>query len=124
MSTDRAQLTLESLFSPAGIAKPRQLSGAELRDSGIQSALDHVLKIKAEYVETCLSEIAKLSLGATLTSEDLRELAGDPPEGCENSIAGILKRAASKKLIVNTGEETTAKRTTIHAKKLCVWRRL
>lgn len=113
----------DQVFSgtPAPTGKP--LSGSDLRDSGIQQALDHVERVKAEYIETCLKKLEGLKPGALITSEDLRELAGDPPLGCENSIAGILKRAASKNLIVNTGQEQTAKRTTIHAKKLCVWKR-
>lgn len=106
----------------APIGKP--LTGADLRDAGIQQALDHLEKVKAEYIDSCLYEIKQLSKGATLTSEDLRDLAGEPPVGCENSIAGILKRAKSQGLIATTGEERTAKRTTIHAKKLCVWKRL
>lgn len=114
----------DQVFSgtPAPTGKP--LTGKDLRDSGIQQALDHVERVKAEYVETCLEKIKELTSGTLLTSEDLRELAGDPPLGCENSIAGILKRAASKNLIVNTGKEQTARRTTIHAKKLCIWKRI
>jgi hypothetical protein len=114
----------EQVFSgdPAPTAPP--LTGEQLRDSGIQQALDHVERVKAAYVERCLFELRQLSKGTKLTSEDLRELAGPPPTGCENSIAGILKRAQSQGLITNTGEERIAKRTTIHAKKLCVWVKL
>lgn len=114
----------ESLFSGAPAPTGPALTPVELRDSGIQSALDHVLKVKAEYVSECLARIAELKAGTLITSEDLREMAGDPPEGCENSIAGILKRAASRKLIVNTGATRQAKRTSLHAKPLNLWRRL
>jgi hypothetical protein len=120
--------TNHPLFDRVFSGTPEQpgppLTGEDLRDSGIQQALDHLERVKVGYIETCLREIRKLKVGAMLTSEDLRELAGAPPEGCENSIAGILKRAQSLGLIANTGEERTAKRTTIHAKKLCVWRRI
>lgn len=114
----------DKVFSgaPAPVSPP--LTGAQLRDSGIQQALGHLERVKAEYVDSCLFEIRQLSKGTTLTSETLRELAGEPPIGCENSIAGILKRAQSQGLIVNTGTEQPAKRTTIHAKKLCVWKRI
>lgn len=115
---------LDQLFAgdPAPTGPP--LTGEDLRDSGIQQAINHLEKVKAGYIDSCLYEIRQLSKGTTLTSETLRELAGEPPTGCENSIAGILKRAVSQGLIVNTGEETTAKRVTIHAKKLCLWRRI
>jgi hypothetical protein len=121
-----SQPLFDLIFPDPPIVGHVPLSGSDLRDSGIQSALDHVLKIKSEYVASCLEKIAELKSGTTFTSEDLRDLAGAPPEGCENSIAGILKRAASAKykLIVITSEERIAKRTTIHAKKLYVWRRL
>ena len=114
----------DQVFSGTPEPKGPPLTGVDLRDSGIQQALDHVLKVKAEYVELCLSKIAELQPETVITSECLREMAGEPPVGCENSIAGILKRAASRNLIVNTGVEVTAKRTSIHAKKLCLWRRV
>lgn len=118
------------LFEPlfAGAPEPTglPLTGADLRDAGIQQALDHLEAVKAEYIELCLSKIEELKLETVITSESLRELAGEPPIGCENAIAGILKRAASKKyrLIVNTGQEENAKRPSIHAKKLYRWRRI
>jgi hypothetical protein len=118
------QLSMVGIFSGVPDPTGQRLTGEDLKQSGIQSALDHVLKVKAEYVDRCLFEISQLQPETTITSEDLRELAGDPPEEVPNCIAGILKRAASQNLIVNTGEERTARRTTIHAKKLCVWRKL
>lgn len=108
--------------TPAPTGPP--LTGADLRDAGIQQALDHLERVKKEYIDSCMYEIRQLGKGTTFTSETLREMAGEPPTGCENSIAGILKRAVSQGLIVNTGQEQTAKRTTIHAKKLCVWKRV
>lgn len=107
---------------PAPTGPP--LTGADLRDSGIDQALAHLEKVKADYIDSCLYEIKQLSKGTTLTSEDLRQLAGDPPKGCENSIAGILKRAKSQGLIIKTGQVQPAKRVTIHAKDLCIWRRV
>src|SRR5689334_5705543 len=114
----------EPLFSgtPEPVGPP--LTGADLRDSGIQQALDHVEKVKADYVDSCLDKIREMSKGMTLTSEDLREMAGDPPTGCENSIAGILLRARSRGLIANTGQERPAKRVTVHAKHLSIWVRI
>jgi hypothetical protein len=114
----------EPLFSGTPEPTGPPFTGADLRDSGIQQALEHLEKVKAEYIDSCLHEIQQLSKGATLTSEDLREMAGEPPTGCENSIAGILKRAQSRGLIANTGEERPAKRVTVHAKGLRIWRRI
>lgn len=114
----------DQVFSgtPAPISRP--LTGADLRDAGIQQAIDHLERLKREYIDYCLLKISQLSKGETFTSEDLRDLAGAPPTGCENSIAGILKRAKCQGLIITTGEERPAKRAKIHAKKLCVWRRI
>lgn len=114
----------DRVFSGTPEPQGKRLTGADLRDAGIQQALEHLERVKAEYIDSCLYEIKQLSKGTTLTSEDLRELVGEPPIGCENSIAGILKRAKSQELIVNTGLERPAKRTSIHAKKICVWQRL
>lgn len=110
--------------TPAPTGPP--LTGADLRDAGIQQALDHLERVKAEYIEACLEKIKELKSGTLITSEGLREFAGDPPLGCENSIAGILKRAASRKygLIVHTGEDQPAKRPSVHSKNLAIWRRL
>jgi hypothetical protein len=110
------------LGCPSPVSQP--LTGEQLRDSGIQQAVDHLERVKAEYIDSCLYEIQQLSKGTTLTSEDLRELAGDPPIGCENAVAGILKRAQSRGLITNTGEERPTKRSSVHAKRLCIWRRI
>lgn len=90
------------------------------------NSLDHVLKVKADYVDASLDAIRKLKPGTSITSETLRDLVGDPPTEVPNCIAGILKTAASAKhnLIVITSEEVTAKRTKIHAKKLSIWRRI
>jgi hypothetical protein len=108
--------------SPASVSQP--LTGEEFRDSGIRQAVDHLERVKAEYIDLCLYQIQQLGKGTTLTSEDLREMAGDPPTGCENAVAGILKRAQSRGLITNTGEERPAKRSSVHAKRLSIWRRI
>lgn len=118
------QPLLDKIFEGAPAPTGPPLTGADLRDSGIQQALDHLERVKASYIDSCLHEIKQLSKGTTLTSEDLRELAGEPPAEVPNCIAGILKRAQKEGLIKNTGTERTAKRATVHAKKLCVWRRL
>lgn len=116
----------EKVFDGTPTPTGPPLTGADLRDAGIQQALEHLERVKKEYIDSCLYEIRQLSKGTTFTSETLREMAGEPPTGCENAIAGILKRAASKKygLIVRTGEDRPAKRPSIHSKNLSIWRRV
>ena len=116
------QISFEHLF----LAKPSQppLTGRELRDSGIQSALDHVEARKGEYVTQALSAIQCLPSDALLTAETIRDAIGDAPAGCENCFAGILKKAASMKLIVITNSFTQAKRAQRHAGLIRQWRRI
>jgi len=122
VSTERYQLTLESLFSPAGIAKPRQLSGAELRDSGIQSVVQHTPE---EYKQKFVDAIKTFARGELITAEDVRRVAGNPPpEVHYNCFGGLMRRAASQGLIKWTPETETAKRPGMHATRLSLWVRL
>jgi hypothetical protein len=109
--------------TPAPQAKP--LSGADLRDLGIADALERAEKVKAEYVQSCIEAIKEFPSGCLITSEDIREKAGDPPSSVDRSVmAGILRKAASRNLIQITRETRPAKRVTVHAKHLACWRRM
>lgn len=102
-------------------------AGSALRDKGIADALERATRLKSEYVESCLDAIKEFPKGALITSEDIREKAGDPPsEISPNCMAGIMKRAASGKygLLMITNETRTATRSSLHAKRLSVWLRL
>lgn len=81
--------------------------GAALRDRGIEDAYDKAVRIKSEYVESCLEAIRSFPKGARITSEDIRERAGEPPKDVERSVlAGILKAAKAQGLISITSEST------------------
>ena len=100
-------------------------AGMALRDHGIEDALARAERVKADYVQKCLTAIESFPKGAMITSEDVRTKAGDvPTEISPNCMAGILKRAAAQKLIVITNHRVHAKRVSLHAAELRVWRRL
>ncbi len=100
-------------------------TGRELRDFGIEDALQRAIRVKNDYVEKCLSAIKSFPGGAMITSEDVRDKAGDPPnEISPNCMAGILKKAAAQNLIVITDSRVHAKRSSLHAAELRQWRKL
>jgi len=100
-------------------------TGQDLKSWGIEDALQRAIRIKGEYVEACLTAIKSFPSGTLLTSEDVRDKAGDPPnEISPNCMAGILKRAAAQKLIVITDSRVHAKRSSLHAAELRQWRKL
>lgn len=113
-------------FEPGEISRSVSV-GAALRDRGIEAALEKAERVKASYIEACLEAIKEFPKGAMITSEDVREKAGDPPSEINASVlAGIMTRAAGRKhaLLMITGETRTAKRASVHAKKLSVWLRI
>jgi len=96
-----------------------------LRDRGVEDALARAERVKADYVQRCIEAIKSFSQGAMITSESVRDKAGDvPSEISPNCMAGILKRAAARGLIVITNDRVHAKRVSLHAAELRVWRRL
>lgn len=108
-----------------GPAEGKPLSGATLRDWAIEDALARAERIKADYVQKCLRVIGEVPYGMLITSEDVREKAGDPPSDVSHSVmAGILRKAASMKWIVCTNETRMARRASVHAKRLSLWRRI
>lgn len=105
---------------PAPIGRP--LTGEELRDSGMESVLNHTPN---EYREVFLEVIRLMPRGSLFTVEDVRERAGDPPpEVHYNAMGALMRRAASKNLIVRTSERRKAKRVSLHASEIAVWRKL
>jgi hypothetical protein len=102
-------------------------TGEELKSWGIEDALQRAIRVKNDYVESCLTAIKSFPSGSLITSEDVRDKAGDPPIEVDKSVlAGIMKHAAGKKhkLIKITGETRPAKRASVHAKDLSLWERL
>jgi hypothetical protein len=125
MSATRSQLDL--IFAGKPDPAVTQLTGKQLRDFGIEDALQRAIRVKNDYVTSCLEAIKSFPSGSLITSEDVREKAGDPPIEVDRSVlAGIMKHAAGKKhkLIKITGVRRTAKRASVHAKDLSLWERL
>lgn len=105
-------------LSPTG--PPR--TGLELRDSGIESVLSHTPE---QYRQKFVEAIRSFPAGYCFTVEDVRSRAGDPPREVHyNCMGGLMRTAASQKLIVRTLERRKAKRASLHASELAVWRRV
>lgn len=121
MSSQGQRLPLfDQIFPDPPLAGHRALTGADLRDSGMESVLKNT---SDEYKEKFIGLIRGFTCGYQFTVEEVRELAGDPP--CHYNVMGaLMRRAASYKLIVRTTERRKAKRTSLHASELTVWRRL
>lgn len=114
------------LFDPLFAGKPepqgKPLSGEDLRDSGIESVLSHTPE---SYKQRFLDAVRSFPRGALVTAEDVRAIAGDPPgETHFNCMGGLMRSAAAAKLIVNTGQGRNAKRASLHASRLAIWRRV
>lgn len=114
------------LFDPLFCGTPElkgpPLTGAELRDSGIESVLSHTPE---EYKQRFIDAVKSFPVGQLLTTEDIRERAGNPPKEVHyNCMGGLMQRAASMKLIASTGQNRNAKRPSLHASKLAIWRRI
>jgi hypothetical protein len=113
---------LDKIFegAPAPVSPP--LTGEELRDSGIKSVLTHTPE---SYKDRFIKVVISFHRGYLFTVEDVRERAGDPPiEAHYNCMGGLMRTAASMKLIVRTAERRKAKRASLHASELSVWRRI
>lgn len=116
----------DRMFEPGELKRPVSI-GSVLKDVGIESAYDKAVRVKSVYVAKCIAAIESFPKGAMITSEDVREKAGNPPSDIDRSVlAGIMRSAAGKKhnLIVITGETRPGKRASLHAKSLQIWRRL
>lgn len=116
------QPLLDQLFAgtPAPTGPP--LTGPDLRDSGIESVLKHTPET---YKQKFISVIKGFPKGRCFTVEDVRERAGDPPKEVHyNCMGGLMRTAAGMDLITRTSERRKAKRASLHASELAVWRRL
>lgn len=108
----------------AGTPEPKgpPLTGEDLRDSGIESVLEHTPE---QYKQKFIDVIKGFHRGYLFTVEDVRERAGDPPESVHfNCMGGLMRSAAKLNLIVRTVERRKAKRASLHASELAVWRRI
>ena len=98
------------------------LTGEELRDSGIASVINHTPEI---YRQRFIEAVKTFPRGQLFTVEDVREIAGDPPpETHYNCVGGLMRSVAGMGLMRRTHERRKAKRPSLHASELAVWRRL
>jgi hypothetical protein len=90
------------------------------REAGIARVL---AADRGEYADAQLSAIhALVRRGENFTSDDVRELAGDPPEGVHYNVAGaVMNRAAKAGLIVMVGFATSS-RVMGHGNTVRIWR--
>lgn len=114
------------LFDQIFTGKPEPtgppLTGQTLRDSGMQSAVEHTPE---EYKQKFNSAIEGLKSGTRFTAEDIRAKIGDPPSSAHyNCFGALISGAARKKLMRPTGETVSAQRPSLHASKLAIWVRL
>src|SRR5678816_735903 len=87
----------DRMFEPGELNRSVSI-GSHLKDRGIESAYDKAVRVKASYVQKCLAAIESFPQGAMITSEDIREKAGNPPSDIDRSVlAGIMRSAAGKK---------------------------
>lgn len=116
------QLPFEKLFEGTPEPQGPPLTGEELRDSGIASVINHTPEI---YRTRFIDAIKGFPHGLLFTVEDVREKAGNPPpEAHYNVMGGLMRTAMSLKLIVRTRERRKAKRPSLHASEIAVWRRV
>lgn len=122
LRTMNTQLPFEKLFAgdPDPIGQP--LTGEQLRDSGIASVINHTPEVyRSRFIDT----VKAFPRGRLFTVEDVREVAGNPPpESHYNVMGGLMRTAMSQKLIVRTAERRKAKRPSLHASEIAVWRRV
>ena len=112
----------EKVFDGTPAPTGPQLTGEDLRDSGIASVIAHTPEI---YRQRFIDAIKGFPRGYLFTVEDVRAISGDPPlEVHYNVMGGLMRTAASQNLIRRTHERRKAKRVSLHASELAVWRRL
>ena len=113
---------LDKIFE--GIPEPvgAPLTGEELKLSGIESVVSHTPEW---YRDAFIQAVEDLPKGTWFTVEDIRDIVGDPPDQVSpNCMGGLMRRAAGKKLIIRTSERRNAKRASLHASEIAVWRRV
>jgi hypothetical protein len=82
--------------------------GRALRDVGIETVLDHTPETYREKADNAILALAKK--GWKFSAEDVRELAGDPPNHC-NAMGAIMNSAIRAGIIqvVGYGKATRSK---------------
>lgn len=112
----------DKVFSGAPALTSPPLTGADLRDSGIESVLAHTPEA---YRAWFMGIIQGFPRSYEFTIEEVRNLAGDPPaETHRNAFGALMRTAAKQNLIALTNESRVSARSTRRAGRLAVWKRL
>lgn len=124
MSTPRtnSRPLFDDLF--AGTPEPTgpPLTADDLRDSGMESVLDHT---PDEWKEKLKNRVRGYLKGFTFTMDQVvNDLGGRPSDCHPNSIGAITFCLVREGLIERTGRVLKAERTTSHRRDIAEWRRL
>ena len=112
----------EAIFSGTPDPQGPPLTGEDLKLSGMESVLSHAPE---DYQKKFMEAVESFPRGALITIEDVRERAGDPPDSVHYNVMGpLMRRAAVRKLIASTDRNRNAKRPSLHASKLLIWKRI
>lgn len=109
----------EKLAHEADLLRLGHSTGPELRDEGAESVLEHATREWRERASRSIGHLARS--GKDFTSEDVRELAGDPPHH-PNALPAAMLAAVKAGSIVFTGRIAASTRPNCHAAMLKVWR--
>lgn len=119
-------MSTESLFDQifAGTPEPTgpPLTGEALKISGMESVERHTPEW---YRDAFRAAVESFPRGMKFTVEDVRAIAGDPPDSVSSNCMGsLMTMVAKKKLAQVTGYHVKAKRPCMNATRLAEWVRL
>lgn len=116
------QPLFEQVFSGTPAPTGPQLTGEDLKKSGMRSVYRHT---PDWYREAFRAAVEKFPHGKTFTVEDVREVVGDPPDSVSSNCMGsLMTMVARKKLAKKTGYYVKAKRDVMHSTDLACWVRI
>lgn len=108
---------------PDVVVIPQQLdlvAAIEARDAGMQDALDHA---RGRYLNELERAIAQLAdSGRTFCADDVRELAGDPPQDTSPNVVGAIVNAAARSGLIVLVGYTHSARVVGHGNLVRCWR--
>jgi hypothetical protein len=94
------------------------MGGYNLKESGCSKVIDNTPEDWKEATMAIIKAMA--SSGMTFNAEDVRKLAGDPPNH-PNAFGAIFNAATRLKLIVRVGD-IIAKRDNAHARRISLYK--
>jgi hypothetical protein len=112
----------DSLFPDPPAPGFHPLTADELRDSGMESVLDHTPE---EWKQKLKNRVRGFLRGYTFTMDKVvDELGGRPYDVHPNSIGALTFSMAKEGLIERTGRMLKAERASLHRTDMPEWRRL